>query len=143
MSFKSDFLTLIFGALLVLVTFGDSHLGRIGGVAIGNLDTILGYALWPLLDVFYPLATISVFLLYGWAKGNGFRVCWLTGFLFASFLLVLALVSIDDIAIGLDWSVDLSRTFWEAISWVYPIYSAGAFFLFGKLHAETKKPRQP
>ena len=137
MNFRSEALTFAFGALLILVTFGDDHLGSIAGVAIGNLDTIFGYRLWPVMDVIYPAATIAVFLLYGWVKGGGFKINLTTALLFASFLAVLALVNFDDLAIALHLAVYPSRAYWVAISWIYPVYTAAAFFLFGKLHGKA------
>jgi hypothetical protein len=137
MNFRSEVLAFAFGALLILVTFGDNHLGRIDGVAIGNLDTIFGYQLWPVMDVIYPAAAIAVFLLYGWVKGGGFRINLATVLLFASFLAVLALVNFDDLAIALNLAVYPSRAYWVAISWIYPVYAAAAFFLFGKLSGKA------
>lgn len=134
LGFKSEVLALVFGVLLILVTFGDNHFGRIAGVAVGNLDTIFGYRLWPVMDVIYPLATVAVFLLYGFAKGGKLRINLKTALLFASFLLVLSLMNVDDIAIGLNLMIYFSRVYWVAISWVYPIYGAVAFFLFGWIH---------
>ncbi len=143
MTAKADFLALAFGALLVLLTFGDNHLGRMdGNVTIGNLDTIFGIRLWPVLDVIYPLATIAVFLLYGLAKGGRLRITWKTFLLFVTFLLALALMIIDDLAIGLHRPIQLSYTYWVLISWIYPIYSGIAFFYFGRLHSENENRSQ-
>ncbi len=139
MKLRSDVLSFAFGLLLILVTFGDDHLGRIAGVTVGNLDTIFGLALWPIMDIFYPLATIAVFLLFGWGKGRRLRINWVTMSLFSLFILALALISIDDVEIGLNqigfsFSLQLPRIYWVAISWIYPLFSAAAFFAFGKLH---------
>ncbi len=139
MKLRSDILSFAFGVLLILVTFGDDHLGRIGGVTVGNLDTIFGLTLWPVMDVVYPLATIAVFLLFGWAKGRRLRINWVTMSLFSLFVLALALISIDDIEIslnqiGFSFSLQLPRIYWVAISWIYPLFSVAAFFAFGKLH---------
>jgi hypothetical protein len=141
MGFRSDFWAFAFGVLLILVTFGDDHLGRIAGVSIGNLDTVFGYALWPVMDVIYPLATIAVFLLYGRSKGNRLKISVATVLLFVSFLAALALVNIDDLAIALNWAFYPSRTYWAAISWIYPVYGALSFFLFGKLQEKNEKGR--
>ncbi len=47
MALRSEVLTLIFGALLILVTFGENHLKVEGGsIVVGNLDTVFGLALW-------------------------------------------------------------------------------------------------
>ncbi len=143
MKLRSEILAFSFGVLLILVTFGDDNLGRISGVAVGNLDTIFGQALWPVMDVVYPLATIAVFLLFGWAKSQRLRINWKTMLLFSLFLLALALIIIDDLAIGLNrvgffFFLSLPRLYWVAISWVYPVSSAITFFLFGKLHEKVQ-----
>lgn len=127
---KSEILTLIFGMLLILVTFGDSHTNRV----VGNLDTIFGQTLWPVLDILYPLASISVFLLYGYVKGNGLKINSMTVLLFASFIAVLTLFIFDDILQPLNIMLLIPKTYWIIIMWVYPIYSIFAFFLFGRMH---------
>ena len=139
MRLRSEILAFAFGVLVILVTFGDDNLGRIAGVSVGNLDTIFGAGLWPVMDVVYPLATITVFLLFGMMKGGRLRIDWATMLLFSSFLLVLALIIVDDVIIGLNLmgfvlSKSLPGAYWVAISWIYPVYSAVAFFLFGRLH---------
>jgi len=133
LSLKSEVLTFFFGMLVILVTFGDSrfHIGTVGA-SIGNLDSILGQRLWPVLDVFYPLATIVVFLLYGWSKQGRLRISSRTIFLFLSFLAALTLIIIDDITNSFRLTVHLPQLYWSVVSWAYPIYSAFAFFLFGK-----------
>jgi hypothetical protein len=137
MSLKRDVFAFLFGVLLILVTFGDDHLGKIAGVAIGNLDTIFGYGLWPVMDVVYPLATIAVFLLYGYMKRGTFRINLTTIFLFMSFLAALALMSIDDIAIALSVAFYPPTTYWIAISLIYPVIAACTFFLFGTMHEKN------
>ncbi len=136
MVFKSEVLGLVFGVLLILVTFGDSHFK--GAIAIGNLDTIFGLTLWPLMDIIYPLASLAVFLLYGWSKRGSLKVSAKTTLLFASFVLALALMNLDDLAIGVGHQVSLSVTYWTAISWIFPVYSVFTFLLFGKLHEEKR-----
>jgi hypothetical protein len=133
LGFKSEFLAFAFGVLIVLVTFGDDHLGMLVGTAIGNLDTILGFRLWPLMDVIYPLATISVFLLYGASKRGELRLDLKTALLFGSFLVTLVLVNIDDFALVLHLSADFPLNYWATISLIYPVYGLFSFFLFGKL----------
>jgi hypothetical protein len=142
MGFRSEVFVLVFGVLLILVTFGDNHLGS-GSIALGNLDTIFGLTLWPVMDLIYPVATVAVFLLYGWSKRGSLKINAATTLLFASFLLTLSLMNVDDIAIGLNHPIELPHAYWAAISWVYPLYAASAFFLFGKLHEEKKEPIQP
>ncbi len=125
---KSEILALIFGMLLILVTFGDSHLSS----EIGNLDTIFGLTYWKLLDVVYPVASVIVFLLYGKIR-NGIKLNLQKILILISFLIALALISLDDVAIVLNLTIDLSHEYWIIIEWIYPIYSAIAFFLFGKI----------
>jgi hypothetical protein len=126
----SEILSLLFGVLLILVTFGDAHID----LTVGNLDTIFGLGFWRALDVFYPLASIVVFLLYGRVKGNGLKTNAKTVFLFASFIIVLLLVNLDDLMPSLNVTLEPSNIYWIIISWVYPVYSSIAFFLFGKEH---------
>jgi hypothetical protein len=133
MSLKSDVMALVFGMLLVLVTFNDSHL--VGNV--GNLDSIFGHGAWQLLDVVYIVASIAVFLLYGLAKG-GLRISVRTIVVFLSFLVASALISIDDIAFVFSLSITPPRSYWVAVEWFYPIYSVVAFFLFGR-ESQVKK----
>ena len=139
MSLKTEILSLIFGALLLFVTFGDDYLTSAIGLRVGNLDAAFGLRLWPSTDVIYPLATIAVFLVYGWAKGGRLKMTRITVLLFLSFLAVLALMILDDITVGLDRvsievQTNLPEIYWVVISSVYPIYSAIAFFLFGREH---------
>jgi len=135
MRLKSEVLALAFGMLLILVTFGDAHLAR----HIGNLDTIFGLGFWRLLDVLYPLLSICVFLLYGREKG-GLKINPLTVGLFISYLVALALVSVDDIALVLNLPITPPRTYWIAMEWFYPIYSIIAFFIFGRANQLEKLP---
>ena len=128
MGLRSEILALAFGALLVFVTFGDSHIYWF----VGNLDTIFGLAFWHALDTFYPLASIAVFLLYGWEKGKGLKFNAITILLFVSFVTVLVLVNIDDFVQVLNVTLVPSKAYWTVMMWVYPVYSGVAFFLFGK-----------
>src|SRR5208283_613421 len=95
---KGEIYAFLFGMLIILINFGDSHTSP----TIGNLDTIFGLQLWPLMDVFYPLATILIFLYYGKAKGKGeLKFNAKTATLFMVFFLGLFLVSIDDVSLVL------------------------------------------
>ena len=127
MGLKSEILALAFGALIIFVTFGDSHLVS----NIGNLDTIFGLALWKPIDVLYPFASILVFLLYGKTR-SGFRLNTVTVIVFLSYLVALALISLDDISIFLGKDIILSKNYWTAVEWIYPIYSIIALFIFGR-----------
>ena len=133
MDFKSEFLAFAFGALLVFQTFGDDYLSR----NIGNLDTIFGIGLWPIVDIVLPVATIAVFLLYGCEKGKKLKINPMTVLLFVSFLAVLMLIEADDIAHGLHIPFNEPTAYWTVVMWVYPVYSAIAFFLFRKVN-QTK-----
>jgi len=132
LGFKSEVLTFFFGMLVIFVTFGDSRFHLPTGAAIGNLDSILGQGLWPVLDVVYPLATIVVFLLYGWSKKGKLRVNSRTVLLFLSFLAVLTLIIVDDLTEGVGLAIHLPQLYWNVVSLVYPLYSAVAFFFFGR-----------
>jgi len=120
--------------LLILLTFGDSHL--VGYV--GNLDSIFGHFFWKPFDVMCPLASIAVFLLYGRVKG-GLRFNAVTMLVFLSYLFALALISLDDIATVLSLQITLSKDYWVAVEWFYPIYSSIAFFIFGRANEFEKK----
>jgi hypothetical protein len=133
MNLRSEVLALVFGVLLILLTFGDNHLAS----TVGNLDSIFGHALWRPLDVGYPLASIAVFLLYGKVNG-GLRVNALSIGMFFSYLVALALISLDDIAIVLKVSITLPKGYWVAVEWFYPIYSSIAFFVFGRANRDEK-----
>ncbi len=132
-SLKSEILTLTFGMLLILVTFGDSPIVSY----VGNLDTIFGIASWKVMEVVYPVASIAVFLLYGRVNG-GIRINKVTIGIFLTFLVALALISIDDIGRVLKLAISPSETYWVAIQWFYPIYSAVAFFIFGRANQLKK-----
>ena len=130
MSYRSEILAFAFGMLLIFLTFGDDYLSK----NIGNLDTIFGLRFWPVLDVVWPVATITVFLLYGREKGNGLKINPTTILLFLSFLTVLMLITVDDITLVLRIPFNEPNTYWTVMMWVYPVYSSIAFFLFGKKH---------
>ena len=139
MSFKSEFLALIFGLLLVFITFGDQPLGTASGITVGNLDTIFGLRLWPVMDVIYPLFAIAVFLLYGWVKSGEFRVRTSTFLLFASFLALLFLISMDDVAQVFDLTIHLSRTILMVVSWAFMIFGGLTFLAYGKFNEKKRK----
>jgi hypothetical protein len=144
MGFRKEILAFVFGVLLILVTFSDDHIGRIAGVPVGNLDTIFGVGLWPVLDVVYPLASVAVFVLHGWGKGVKFKVKSASTFVFASFVVLLGLLNADDFIIGLNHlglnlMVYPSQEYWVIISWLYPVYAIVAFFMFEKMLSFNKK----
>jgi hypothetical protein len=130
MSYRSEIFAFAFGVLLIFLTFGDEYLSS----NIGNLDTVFGLGLWPVIDVVLPIASVAVFLLYGREKGNGLKINPATVLLFLSFLIVLALIDADDIASILRISFNEPKTYWTIVMWIYPVYSGVAFFLFGKIN---------
>jgi hypothetical protein len=134
MTSRSEVLAFAFGALVILVTFGDSYLVvESRAITVGNLDSIFGLALWPALEVVYVAGSIAVFLLYGWTKKGGkLRFNLVNVLLFALFLAVLALISVDDIYRVFHLPLNLPAAYWEVVSWVYPVCSFIAFFLFGR-----------
>jgi len=130
---KTEVTALCFGALVILLTFGDSHLAP----NVGNLDTIFGVYFWKALDITYAFASIFVFLLYGKLK-NGLKLNLATVLIFLSYLLVFVLISIDDICQVLGLGITLPVDYWKVIEWIYPIYSIIAFFAFGR--ANSREP---
>ena len=132
MGLKSEIIALAFGALLILLTFGDAHLVSY----VGNLDSIFGSFFWKPLDVMYAVASILVFLLYGKVKG-GLRFNAVTMLVFLSYLFALALISVDDISLVLNLHITMSNGYWIAVEWFYPIYSSIAFFIFGRAYVST------
>jgi hypothetical protein len=130
---KKEILALTFGMLIILITFGDSHLVS----QVGNLDTIFGLAYWRLFDVVYPVASVMVFLLYGKEKG-GLKINLLTVLIFSSYLGALALICLDDIGIVLNLSIVPPVEYWVIMEWLYPIYAVIAFALFGKTNQAKK-----
>ena len=133
MSLKSEILALVFGVLLILLTFGDAHLA----LNVGNLDLVFGQPFWPLSDVVYALASVVVFLFYGRVDG-GFKINVLTVGMFLTYLVALALISLDDIGMVLHISLTLTKDYWFGAEWFYPIYSSIAFFIFRRANQPEK-----
>ncbi len=125
---RSNFLSLVFGALLVFVTFGDDHTSPV----IGNLDTIFGLTFWQALDVLYPLLSIAIFLLYGYLQGRRLKVNMLSAVIFSSFILALVLINLDDFARILNFEFNPPPLYWTILMWIYPVFSTFAFLLYGK-----------
>jgi hypothetical protein len=142
-------LSLFFGVLLIWFDFGDAS--PLSG-SVGNLDHILGARLWYPTEVFLPLASIVVFLLFGKVsfdigkndRSDGFspRAISLTtnvkslipAFLY---LVLLVLIDIDDISkvLGIHSSLsasNLSPGYWLPMEAIYPVGSMIAFIAFGK-----------
>jgi hypothetical protein len=62
LNFKPTILSLAFGMLLILMDFNDNSPISL---SIGNLDQILERGMWYRGEAIYPLASIAVFLLFG------------------------------------------------------------------------------
>lgn len=134
MSWKSEILALVFGMLLILVTFGDA--AQVDWV--GNLDTIFGLNYWRFMDVIYPLATIIVFLLYGAVKG-GIQIRPAPVLLFLALAAALVMISIDDFFEVIDRPITLSPVYWAAARWIYLLVAAGSFLSFGWVCQKQKR----
>ena len=117
-----------------MLTFGDDHTSP----TIGNLDTIFGLRLWPLMDVIYPVASILLFLAYGQAKSGGDKKFNLkTTLPLAVYVFALVLLSVDDISAVLNLGVTFPEAYWIAAMWLYPIISFLAFFGYGLATEKT------
>ena len=130
---KSEVLALVFGMLIILITFGDSRVNP----WVGNLDNIFGLSFWHFMDVLYPLASIIVFLLYGKVRG-GLRIHALTILVFLIFLMSLAMIIIDDIFAVLGYSTGWPYMYWGIAQWVYPFVAASSFLAFGWISARLE-----
>ena len=134
--FKTEAIVFLFGALVIMLNFGDDHTGP----TIGNLDTIFGLRLWPLMDLIYPLASILLFLAYGEAKGGGTtKFNRKTILPLAGYLLALVLISVDDISTVLNLGLTLPETYWITAMWLYPILSFLTLFTYGQANEKTNK----
>jgi hypothetical protein len=131
---KSEVLALVFGMLIILITFGDNRVNPL----VGNLDNIFGPSFWRFMDVLYPLASIIIFLLYGKVRG-GLRIHVLTSLVFIIFLMSLAMITIDDIFVVLRYSIELPDMYWGIAQWVYPFVAASSFLAFGWISARPKR----
>jgi hypothetical protein len=126
---KGEVLALLFGLLMVLEIFGDRVM--VQGVEVaGNLDTIFGHALWPFLDMFYPLASIVVFLLYGQTNGR-IQFNLRSILIFLAFLAAIIIMQFDDFFVVFRYSITLPDLYWTIARVVYLFTAAGTFFAFG------------
>ena len=131
---KSEVLALVFGMLIILITFGDARVNPL----VGNLDNIFGRFFWPSTDVLFPLALIIVFLLYGKVRG-GLRIHVLTIAVFLIFLMSLAVIIIDDIFEVLQISMKWPHMYWGIAQWVFPFVAASSFIALGWISARLKR----
>jgi hypothetical protein len=69
--------------------------------------------------------------MYGREK-QGLKINLRSTVIFSGFLVLLALMCLDDIAIVLNISIEAPVHFWVIMEWVYPIFSIITFSLFGK-----------
>ena len=128
-----EVLALAFGVLIILITFGDNRVYP----WVGNLDQVLGPCAGRLMDVLYPLASITIFLLHGKVRGS-LRIHASTILVFLVFCASLAMVTIDDVLAGLGHSVTLPDNFWGIAQWFYPFVSGSSFLAFGWICARLK-----
>jgi hypothetical protein len=134
LNLKSEVLALIFGALIILLNFGDDHTGP----TIGNLDTMFGLGLWPLMDTIFLLSSIIIFLAYGKAKSNGkLKLTAKTALPLIVYVLALCSISIDDFSQLLNSSLTLPENYWIIMMWLYPIISLLAFLSFGEANKKA------
>jgi hypothetical protein len=132
---KSEALALLFGALIILINFGDAHTSS----QIGNLDTIFGLGLWPLMDTIFLVSPIIIFLAYGKAKANGkLKFTAKTTLPLIIYASALFSISIDDFSQILNPSLALPETYWIIMMWLYPIISLLAFFSFGEANKNAR-----
>jgi len=82
-------------------TFRDFHLAS----NVGNLDIIFGFTLWRVLDITYPVLSIVVFLMYDREK-HDLKTNLHSAVIFAGFLVLLALICLDDSAIVLNVTIE-------------------------------------
>jgi hypothetical protein len=67
------------------------------------------------------------------------RINALTTMMFLTYLIALALISLDDISTVLHVPITLTKDYWISIEWFYPVYSSVAFFMFGRV-SQAQKP---
>ncbi len=128
---KNEILALLFGAFVILLTFGDNRLEA----TIGNLDTVFGLQLWPIMEIIYPAALIVIFLYYGQTKNGGkLRINFKTILPLIVFLASLTLISLDDVFQVLNVSIMFLKIYWIVITWLFPLLSCFTFFIFGKMN---------
>jgi hypothetical protein len=130
-NWKSESLALAFGMLMILVIFGDQ-----AQIRVGNLDTIFGQTLYPLMDVIYPLASMAVFILYGKSKGAvKFRLR--SNLLLLTFFAAQILIQLDDIFEVFNHPVILPNLWWFVVRLLYLFIAPVAFFAFGAACGKT------
>lgn len=78
---------------------------------VGNLDTVFGKTLWPLVDLILPLASIAVFFLDGKLNGKGKLLPGKVS-LFLAFLVALGLIISDDFCAAVGHPVTLPDAYW-------------------------------
>jgi ABC-type xylose transport system permease subunit len=146
MNFKPMILSLAFGMLLILMDFNDNSPIS---PSIGNLDQIFGPRMWYPVEAIYPLASIAVFLLFGFECRNigrkeqkktperlGYQLV-LTAMTFVAYLALLGLDDFDDISKVLNLHLILGMNYWFATEAIYPVGSIILFLVFGKIAYEV------
>ena len=134
LSWKSEALSVVFGMLIILIIFGD----EMSIHWVGNLDTIFGPELSPLMDVIYPLASIIVFLWHGKLKG-AIQFRFRSNLLFLMFIASIILIQFDDIFVVFNHPITLPDVYWTTARLLYFIIALGTFFTFGIECEKTKR----
>jgi hypothetical protein len=130
MNWKSEILALAFGGLVVCEIFGDQWFFQ----GVGNLDAIFGTTngSYRIMDLFYPLASLGVFLLYARSKGP-IPINLVSAVLLAVFLIALVVMQFDDLFVAFYHRITLPSAYWAFARVFYFAVSISTFFLFGAL----------
>lgn len=122
----SELFSLFFGMLMMLIIFGD----QMPIHWVGNLDTIFGTTIAPLMDMIYPLSSVIVFLGYGKSKGP-IQLRFTCILLFFVFIASIALIQFDDVFVVFGHPIVLPDIYWTTARWLYFIIAPVTFFIFG------------
>ena len=92
------------------------------------------------MDVIYPLASIIVFIAYAQTKLKAnWRFDAKAIVPIAAYIIVLFLISVDDISDILNLGLRLPETYWILMMWLYPIISFLTFFSYGQANEKTRE----
>jgi hypothetical protein len=109
---------------------------------VGNLDQILGPALYYPIEAIYVIVPLMIFLLFGWAayvEGKGERnsrekfysKIYIALIAFLTYLILLSLDDLDDISKVLQLHIHFTLTYWYVMQALYPTGSILIFISFG------------
>ena len=134
-------LALVFGMLVILVTFGDP----MPIPWVGNLDSIFGQTRAPFMDLIYPIASTGVFLLHGRSR-PAFQLSWKGLLPLLAFLAVSVAIQFDDILVVLDHRrAMLPGAYWDVARPLYFLVAVCSFFAFrawSGVDAEAKRANE-